>query len=489
MSHTSQAQFPQYTEQEGMIGGRVKKRVIVCCDGTWQDGIVVQERWKYTNVLRLSRTINHEDRRFNPPIPQIVFYQSGIGSENNLYAEYVQGATGASLAEKVQEGYGFISQNYQPGDEIFLFGFSRGAYTARMIAAFIGVIGVLDRQDMNHFAQVFVDFQKRGKTKDMAEITKLDARLAPWTAHDSPGKKRADSDMDTFSVKCVGVFDTVGSLGLPEELTLKSQKMTTIFGFPDQLLGEHIQYAFHALALNETRADFNCAKFEQTEGGRRKKQLLKQCWFTGSHSDIGGGWQDHDLSDLTLAWMTANVGNLLSLDYNYMATLSQPCYPWGEQPPHDPRTGIFSLTDKITRQLPTSTNDITHETIHPSVLRQKQMLPQLQANIDKDPALVCGLIPFEDEIKKNWPYVPGKYPPQDAKTEEIQKPAEAVHKSLLDMAIHKGTELGHHALHDITHTEVMRNASGAPVYEKSWLGRHADETPFGSYLKEWSDKK
>lgn len=102
----------------------------------------------------------------------------------------------------------------------------------------------------------------------------MDAKLAPWTAHDSPGKKRADSDKDTFSVKldalvvdflgklttyfcrCIGVFDTVGNLGLPEELTMGSQKMTKIFGFSDKLLGEHIEYAFHALALNETRADF-----------------------------------------------------------------------------------------------------------------------------------------------------------------------------------------------------------------------------------------
>src|SRR6202167_5632151 len=122
-----------------------------------------------------------------------------------------------------------------------------------------------------------------------------------------------------------------------------------------------------------------------------------------------------------------------------------------------PRTGIFSLTDKITRQLPTSTNDITHETIHPSVLRQKQILPQLQANIDKDPALICGLLPLEEELRKNWPYVPGKYPPQDVKTEEGPAKADATPKSLLDMAINKGTELGQHALHEITHKEVMRN--------------------------------
>ncbi|KIM84974.1 hypothetical protein PILCRDRAFT_817818 [Piloderma croceum F 1598] len=489
MSHAYNAPAPiphaQFADPMKMVGGRVKKRVIVCCDGTWQDGIVVKERWKYTNILRLSRTINHEDSRQQPVIPQIVFYQSGIGSENNFYSEYIQGPTGASLAEKVQEGYGFISQNYQPGDEIFLFGFSRGAYTARMIAAFIGAIGVLDRQDMDHFAQVFIDFQKRGKSKDKAEIAQLDANLAPWTAHDSPGKKRADSDKDTFSVKCIGVFDTVGNLGLPEELTMGSQKMTKIFGFSDKLLGEHIEYAFHALALNETRADFNCAKFEQTEGGRRKNQVLKQCWFAGSHADIGGGWEDHDLSDLTLMWMIANISNLLSVDYTYLSTLPQPCYPWGEQPPHDPRTGVFSLTETITRQLLTSTDDVTHETIHPSALRQKQILPQLKANVDNNPALVTELLPFEQEVKEQWPYVPGKNPPRDIKTEEN---SDDMNKSFMGMAIQQGTQLVQHTLRELTHTEIMKDASGSPVYEKNCLARHADETPFGKYLSEWTDR-
>jgi hypothetical protein len=145
------------------------------------------------------------------------------------------------------------------------------------------------------------------------------------------------------------------------------------------------------------------------------------------------------------------------------------------------------MSEKITRQLPTSTNDVTHETIHPSVLKQKQILPQLKANIDKNPALITGILPFEEDVKKHWPYIPGKHPPRDIKTEE--KPDNAMHKSFLGMGIQKGTDLGQDALHAITHTEVMKNASGGPVYEKSWLARHADEIPFGKYLGKWTDKK
>lgn len=104
---------------------RSTKRLIVCCDGTWQDGVLTQDRLLYTNTLRLARTIMNEDTRFDPPIQQIVFYQSGIGTERNLYDEYVDATTGGTLADKVEEAYAFIALNYFPGDEIFLFGFSR----------------------------------------------------------------------------------------------------------------------------------------------------------------------------------------------------------------------------------------------------------------------------------------------------------------------------------------------------------------------------
>ena len=124
-----------------------------------------------------------------------------------------------------------------------------------MVALLIGAIGVLDRTEMDHFADIFMLYQKRGKASDPAEQAALDAQLAPWTAHGAPGKRRADSGPDSISIKCVGVFDTVGARGLPEELT-RSDKVRTLFGFPDRYLGEHIERAYQALALDEHRKDF-----------------------------------------------------------------------------------------------------------------------------------------------------------------------------------------------------------------------------------------
>ncbi|KAH9004251.1 hypothetical protein EDB86DRAFT_2155380 [Lactarius hatsudake] len=468
----------------------VRKRIIVCCDGTWQDGLVINERWKYTNILRLSRALHHVDKRFVPPIPQIVFYQAGVGTEPNLIQSLLDGATGASLGDKVQEAYGFIAHNYEPGDEIFLFGFSRGAYTARMVADMIGKIGVLDRTDMDHFADIFVDFQARGKTKDKDRIELLDAKLAPWTQHTSPGKMRADCDGDSFSVKCVGVFDTVGSLGLPEELAFGSKRIKTLFGFPDSVLGDHVERAYQALALNETRADFNCNKFQLSEEGRGKKQVLKQCWFAGSHSDIGGGYKEHDLSDITLFWMLANVEDIVAIDTKYLFSLLQPSAPWGTQKPHDPQTGFFVLANSIQRQIPTSFNPGTHESIHPSILEQSAVLPQLKNTLATYPDLISQLMPLEQQAKQQWPPPSGQHMKEDTtNTTEPQAPGVTIvvaRGSIISRAMKSlRRPRRDSATRSIRTLSQGRDLTGQMTLdEKGWLARMVQETSFGVFIRD-----
>ncbi|KAF4622969.1 hypothetical protein D9613_001768 [Agrocybe pediades] len=398
-----------HTEPKPDVGEGAKprpfKRIAVFCDGTWQDGLSAK-RSQYTNVLRLSRAVNYHDERDGKSIPQIVFYQPGVGTDGNLYSEYVEGATGASLAGKVEEAYGFIAQNYCPGDEIFLFGFSRGAYTARMVAMFIGEIGVLDRKDMDHFNRIFIDYQTLGKTTDQNEKQKLEDKLAPWRDSSSKGKQRVDVDNDKFSIKCLGVWDTVGAIGLPEEIMIP-KKTINLFGFQDRNLGPHVEHAFQALALNEMRKDFNCNKFIQTEEGKQKKQTLKQVWFAGCHSDIGGGYKHHDLSDITLFWMVSQIELYLSVDTHYLEHLIKPVAAWGKQQPHDSLTGIFLLADKVQRELPVTADDPkTHEFLHPSILEQSQLDTELSDRLAKVPGLITPLTELEEQIKQRWPYDP-----------------------------------------------------------------------------------
>ncbi|KAF8905539.1 hypothetical protein CPB84DRAFT_597698 [Gymnopilus junonius] len=398
------------------------KRIAVFCDGTWQDG-VTKQRSHYTNVLRLARTINHEDKRLETgSVPQVVFYQSGIGSENNFYSEYIEGTTGDSLADKVEEAYAFLAHNYKPGDEIFIFGFSRGAYTARMVAMLVGEIGVLNRKDMDNFAGIFLDFQKLGKSTDSKEKKALEEKLARWRSPESEGKRRANKH--NFSVKCLGVWDTVGKLGLPEEITVIPRKSYNIFGFPDRILGEHVEHAFQALALNEMRVDFDCNKFIQSEAGKLKHQTLKQCWFSGCHSDVGGGYKHHDLADLALIWMAAQVEKFLSLDIDYLENILQPVAPWGTQKPHNSATGIFMLANTVQRTLPAQPHDPeTHESFHPSVLQQTKLSQSVSETLTLSPDFVAPLSPLEEYMKKKWPYDPDS-PQAKAYTIKVQRQAE-----------------------------------------------------------------
>ncbi|KAH8835303.1 hypothetical protein DL96DRAFT_39490 [Flagelloscypha sp. PMI_526] len=388
---------------------QIARRLIVCCDGTWQDGVSTTDRLKYTNVLRLARAIDYQDARYEPPIPQIVFYQSGVGSQKNLFSTYIDGVIGATLADKVEEAYAFIAHNYTPGDEIFLFGFSRGAYTARMVAMMIGAIGILDRQDMDHFASIFLSYQKLANCDELEEKDALEATLTPWNQPTSPGRVRAAAGDPNFSIKCVGVWDTVGSIGLPEELK-RSDKIRTLFGFPDLKLGEHIGNAFQALAADEVRKDFTCAKFEQTAQGKAKKQVLKQCWFSGSHADVGGGLEKYDLSFLTLVWMCANVEDILSLDHGYVQrSKPQPATaPWGAQPVYSPLKGIFALSKTQPRETPQhpvpSDQDETHERIHPSILDQPTPQNDLAKVAKQHPEMLWKLLPLEIQFRAGWTF-------------------------------------------------------------------------------------
>ncbi|KAI0375074.1 hypothetical protein BV20DRAFT_934232 [Pilatotrama ljubarskyi] len=468
---------------------RSHKRIIVCCDGTWQDGIVVRQRWKYTNILRLARAVNHVDDRSQPPIHQVVFYQSGIGTEN-IYDQIVNGEPSV----KVEEAYAFIAHNYRPGDEVWYYPhvFAHGAYTARMVAMFIGAIGVLDRTEMDHFATIFVAYQKRGKSQDPDEIAKLNEQLLPWTGPSAPGKKRADAGPGRFSVKVLGVFDTVGSVGMPEELTIGDDKMKTLFGFPDKILGEHVERAYQALALNEHRADFasnsnyllqDCAKFEQTEAGRKEGQVLRQA---RSHCDIGGGYEEHDLSDLTLNWMIANVGDALSFDYDYVISLPRPTAAWGAQPPHDSRTGIFAVSKEIQRKLPTATDDVTHEVIHPSVLQQVQLVPNLRETIDSNPSLIAPLLPWEEQVKAHWATKLGTAHPRVLQAEERVQEDESHHHR--HQTPHQDDSFKHKLIDSVKHLKLGGRSEGHSdvhsEYVQTWIGKVATESSVGRMVEE-----
>jgi len=376
---------------------RLHKRIIICCDGTWNNGITSPPS-STTNVLKLSRCIFPEDRRTFPPIPQVVFYQAGLGTTEDVALDLTQGATGTGILAKIREAYAFIAQNYIPGDEVFLFGFSRGAFTARTIASLIADIGILNSAGMADFAQVLAAYQVR------LEDTERSKSAEKFLDNYRRGGQKHMCRMKEGTLKCVGVWDTVGALGLPGFFG----ENFNLLGFRDTKLSRQIKYAFHAIAVHETRKDFTPTKWVRKpsrDPHEKCPQVLKQVWFAGSHSDVGGGYEDHDLSDVSLIWMVANLMeyNLLAIDEQYLRTLPSPQAGWGKRAPHDPTKQGVIRTLKTVRQFPTTFNETSMETIHPSVACQENLVPGLAKIFEENtPNLVEKLLPFEERMRLTW---------------------------------------------------------------------------------------
>ena len=322
------------------------KRIVICCDGTWNDE---DSGGQVTNVVRMSRAVLPLDERGPQPIHQVVYYHPGVGTGNAL-DRLIGGGVGAGLSRNVQECYAFIADNYVLGDEIFIFGFSRGAYTARSIAGLIGWSGMLRKGDMDDFQVLWMGY----KTKGLPDATDVLPHFP--------------SRHDTVPVKCVRVWDTVGALGIPGAGHVDAD-FKNLYQFHDTNLGPWVANAFHALALDETRKDFEPTLWLQTAEGKAAGQLLQQVWFAGAHSNVGGGYDEHGLSDVALAWMAAQVDPLLALDLDYVGTRQDRRDVWGMGRIYDSASGaLWSHLPRERRQPFTKApQEDAHEALHASV--------------------------------------------------------------------------------------------------------------------------
>src|SRR5262249_30843198 len=222
----------------------------------------------------------------------------------NVVRKVLGGVFGVGVIARIVRGYTFISRSYQPGDAIYLLGFSRGAYTARALAGMIARVGLLDpqRYDVNDKEEAYrrgVVAWHRSKGITLAghsSVTSLANRFLDFV--ESFVARGALSNADLIAnvpIKAVGVWDTVGSMGVPLYLR---DKRYDIFQFTDTKLSEQVERGFHAMAIDEQRADFPVTPWERRIG-------IEQVWFVGAHADIGGGYVETEsrLSDVALQWM------------------------------------------------------------------------------------------------------------------------------------------------------------------------------------------
>ena len=262
-----------------------RRRLIVCCDGTWNSPVQQRE----TNVVQLLRAIQPEGTVAGAPVTQIAYYHLGVGT-GNVLDRILGGGTGVGLSSSVKACYGFLVDNYLPGDEILLFGFSRGAFVVRSMAGMIALVGLLQKHEMFRFTDAWNCYACSPRQRDPAV---LDA-IAPARHQDVP-------------INCIGVWDTVGALGVPG-----TQLCASAYAFHHTSLSSTVRHAFQALAIDERRGNFQPAVWVKSD----RTQVLEQVWFAGVHSNIGGGYREHGLSDTTLLWMISRLlaHDVLDLD-------------------------------------------------------------------------------------------------------------------------------------------------------------------------------
>lgn len=264
---------------------QMAKTIVYCADGTWDTAV------QHTNVYRLSKMLIRD-------AGQMVFYDDGVGADGNPISKILGGAFGLGLWNKIKQGYSQIANGYDPNDALFLFGFSRGAYTARSLAGMISVCGLPTK----NFTSSVVDtaFNAYRET-DPNERKKLLDSLAPNAMFNAP-------------ITMVGVWDTVGSLGIPSAIGLSDP---ILYGFLDTGLHPNVKNGYQALAVDERRVEFPPTLWTSQPV---PQQTIEQVWFSGCHCDVGGGNNDTvdggtALADLTLSWMI-DKGQKLGLRFD-----------------------------------------------------------------------------------------------------------------------------------------------------------------------------
>jgi len=267
------------------------RNLVVCLDGTWNTPDQKdQGRQVPSNVVKMARAMKMTHT--STETAQLVYYHSGVGTGGRL-DKIIGGMTGQGITNNILDAYRWLVETYEDGDNIYLFGFSRGAYTARSLAGLVGVCGL---------------------PKMAANDDRMPGLLAAAKkAYRSKNKETRSKLAKTFKIAYtalagrihfVGVWDTVGALGVPTAGPLGWWTRWRS-GFHDVMLGSHITHACHAVAINERRGPFKPTLWSPEN--LTEHQTLQQVWFPGVHSNVGGGYVDCGLSDRAFLWMLSRA--------------------------------------------------------------------------------------------------------------------------------------------------------------------------------------
>jgi hypothetical protein len=307
------------------------KRIVICCDGTWNKpgnmdmGVRVK-----TNVLKVYEALATAGEN---AVQQVKYYGQGIGTNYSVGDLVFGGLTGSGIDRHIKDAYKFLIWSFEPGDELYFFGFSRGAYTARSLVGLIRNCGIILPQ---HLGLVDVAYSLY---RDRNAVAHPDSDLMV-------AFRRKYSQ--TTRIKFIGVWDTVGALGIPVKML---KWFNQAHEFHDVKLSRDVDYAYHAVALDERRSMFQPALWELSRSSRQEavKQEVEQVWFPGVHSNVGGGYADAGLSDIALDWMIRKAQAVgLTFKESYLKERIKPD-PKGLM--RNSLSGVFSVLSRRAREV------------------------------------------------------------------------------------------------------------------------------------------
>lgn len=326
------------------------KRICICCDGTWNTPEKTSGgRPVATNVVKMAVAIGE---RSDDGVAQVVYYDRGIGTSGPWLRRVFDAATGTGMSDNILEAYRFLVRHYVTGDELFLFGFSRGAFTVRSLAGLIRNSGLLRREAEDRIDAAYALYRSREPEAHPRASEAIEFR-------------RRHAVADVTPVQFIGVWDTVGALGNPVHIGRALDWFGRRNQFHDTQLSSTVRHACHAVAIDETRRHFAATLWHRA--APVPGQRLEQVWFAGAHSNVGGGHPATGLSDLALEWMIAGARAAgLAVDTPEMR-------PDPMEATQDARRGPYRLLAPFHRPIGERAHvDATGERLHASVLEKRR---------------------------------------------------------------------------------------------------------------------
>lgn len=286
------------------------KRLVFCFDGTTN----TLDAPHSTNVVKVAQSLSPMARG----TAQLIYYDKGVGTDEG--EKLSGGAFGAGLDKNLYEAYAFLIFNYTPGDEIYVFGFSRGAYTARSFAGLVYNCGVIRRRDAGTILEAIGFYRSRAADdeplsdrmmefrREHSPLVCVDPEEDAWRCRTVPNYKAGDAPR--LRIKYLGVWDTVGALGIPAHLKLSALDRRK-YRFHDTRLSGFVESARHAVSIDEQRLTFaptlweNVAELNRAAGHdpASPDAPYQQQWFPGDHGSVGGGGDLDGLSDEAFDWI------------------------------------------------------------------------------------------------------------------------------------------------------------------------------------------